>query len=37
VTADEAGNVYGAEVAQMRMRKYIPKTYRGTPPPPRRN
>ncbi|HPF47537.1 MAG TPA: peptidyl-alpha-hydroxyglycine alpha-amidating lyase family protein [Emcibacteraceae bacterium] len=37
VTADEAGNVYGAEVAQMRMRKYIPKTYRKTPPPPRRN
>ncbi len=31
VTADEAGNVYGAEVAQRRMRKYIPKTYRGEP------
>lgn len=31
VTADEAGNVYGAEVRQMRMRKYIPKTYRGEP------
>ena len=29
--ADEAGNVYGAEVRQMRMRKYIPKTYRGEP------
>ena len=31
VTADEAGNVYGAEVAQKRMRKYVPKTYRGEP------
>jgi DNA-binding beta-propeller fold protein YncE len=32
VTADEAGNVYGAEVAQRRMRKYIPKRYSATPP-----
>lgn len=31
VTADEAGNVYGAEVRQRRMRKYVPKTYRGEP------
>lgn len=31
VTADEAGNVYGAEVAQRRMRKYMPKSYRGVP------
>ena len=27
VTADEDGNVYGAEVAQKRMRKYVPKGY----------
>jgi hypothetical protein len=32
VTADEAGNVYGAEVLQKRMRKYIPKRYSATPP-----
>jgi len=31
VTADEDGNVYGAEVRQMRMRKYVLKTYRGEP------
>lgn len=36
VTADEAGNVYGAEVAQRRMRKYVPKSYRGTRPERRR-
>lgn len=36
VTADEDGNVYGAEVAQRRMRKYTPKTYRGTRPVRRR-
>ena len=31
VTADEDGNVYGAEVAQRRMRKYVLKSYRGEP------
>ena len=32
VTADEDGNVYGAEVLQRRMRKYIPKGYFANPP-----
>lgn len=32
VTADEDGNVYGAEVLQRRMRKYIPKGYFAMPP-----
>lgn len=32
VTADEDGNVYGAEVLQRRMRKYTPKGYFATPP-----
>ena len=35
VTADEAGNVYGAEVLQKRMRKYVPKGYFANPPQPR--
>lgn len=36
VTADDDGNIYGAEVAQRRMRKYMPKRYSATRPERRR-
>lgn len=31
VTADEDGNIYSAEVRQRKVRKYVPKSYRGEP------
>jgi len=31
VTADEDGNIYSAEVRQRKVRKYVPKSYRGKP------